>query len=99
MVCSVFDHLTNINIIIDPIVTPEHFAQTLIEDYNLVPTYHATKSIQDQLSDFKAHTVNYDGDKGNTLADLAVVTLEDVVMKGQLDDEGNGWWTMWRKCL
>lgn len=101
MVCSVFDHLTNMNVFIDPVVTPEHFAQTLIEDYNLAPTYHAiiTKSIQDQLSDFKAHTVNYDGDEGDTLADPAAVTLEDVVMKGRLDDEDNTWWTTWRKRL
>ncbi|KAF8335613.1 hypothetical protein F5887DRAFT_891932 [Amanita rubescens] len=43
----------------DLVVTPEHFAQILVEDYNLcylAPTYH-------QTSDFKAHTVNYDGDE------------------------------------
>lgn len=82
-------------------MTPEHFAQILIEDYNLAPTYHAiiTKSIQDQLSDFKAHTVNYDGDEGDNLADSAAVTLEDIVMKGRLDDEGNTWWRAWRKRL
>lgn len=101
MVCSVIDHLSNTNVFIDPVVTPEHFAQTLIEDYNLAPTYHAiiTKSIQDQLSDFKAHTVNYDGDEGENLADPAAVTLEDIVMKGRLDDEGNTWWRAWRKRL
>ncbi|KAF8341081.1 hypothetical protein F5887DRAFT_1076647 [Amanita rubescens] len=43
----------------DLVVTPEHFAQILVEDYNLcylALTYH-------QTSDFKAHTVNYDGDE------------------------------------
>ncbi|PFH53423.1 hypothetical protein AMATHDRAFT_1089 [Amanita thiersii Skay4041] len=85
----------------DPIVTPEHFAQTLVEDYNLAPSYHATitKSIQDQLSDFKAHSVNYDVDEGDQrVVDLDGVS-EDVVMKGRLDDESNAWWESWRKRL
>ncbi|KAF8653658.1 hypothetical protein AX16_003809 [Volvariella volvacea WC 439] len=52
----------------DPVVTPEIFAQTIVEDYNLAPNYHAviTKSIQDQLSDFKAHHVSYDNDTTTT---------------------------------
>ncbi|KAM6501110.1 SNF5 / SMARCB1 / INI1 domain containing protein [Amanita muscaria] len=85
----------------DPIVTPEHFAQTLIEDYNLAPSYHAiiTKSIQDQLSDYKAHTVNYDGDDSDAVVVQADTTLEDVALKGKLDDENSAWWEAWRKRL
>ncbi|KAG9313819.1 hypothetical protein JVU11DRAFT_6182 [Chiua virens] len=48
----------------DPVITPEMFAQTLVEDYSLAPTYHSviTKSIQEQLSDFKAHMASIDTD-------------------------------------
>lgn len=51
--------LWNLN---DPVITPEMFAQTLVEDYSLLPTYHSVivKSIQEQLSDFKAHMVDVD---------------------------------------
>ncbi|KAI6038612.1 SNF5-domain-containing protein [Pisolithus marmoratus] len=51
--------LWNLN---DPVITPEMFAQTLVEDYSLLPSYHGTivKSIQEQLSDFKAHMVDMD---------------------------------------
>ena len=85
----------------DPVITPEHFAQTLIEDYNLAPSYHAiiTKSIQDQLSDYKAHTVNYDGDEGDVPVVQAGADLEDVVLRGRLDDEDTVWWRSWRKRL
>lgn len=40
------------------------FAQTLVEDYALAPMYHSviTKSIQEQLSDFKAHVASIDTD-------------------------------------
>ena len=46
----------------DPVITPEMFAQTLIEDYALPYAYHTviTKSIQEQLSDFKAHVASID---------------------------------------
>lgn len=46
----------------DPVITPEMFAQTLVEDYSLSPTYHSVivKTIQEQLSDFKAHMVDMD---------------------------------------
>ncbi|EGO01043.1 hypothetical protein SERLA73DRAFT_29048, partial [Serpula lacrymans var. lacrymans S7.3] len=48
----------------DPIVTPEAFAQSIVDDYALAPSYHTTitKAIQDQLSDYKAHTTSFDGD-------------------------------------
>ena len=49
---------------LDPVITPEMFAQTLVEDYALAPAYHSviTKSIQEQLSDFKAHVASIDTD-------------------------------------
>lgn len=48
----------------DPVITPEHFAQTLVEDYALPQSYHGviTRAIQEQLSDFKAHIARVDGD-------------------------------------
>ncbi|KIK95677.1 hypothetical protein PAXRUDRAFT_140130 [Paxillus rubicundulus Ve08.2h10] len=48
----------------DPVITPEMFAQTLVEDYALASSYHSviTKSIQEQLSDFKAHIASVDAD-------------------------------------
>lgn len=51
--------LWNLN---DPVITPEMFAQTLVEDYSLLSSYHSVivKSIQEQLSDFKAHMVDMD---------------------------------------
>jgi SWI/SNF-related matrix-associated actin-dependent regulator of chromatin subfamily B protein 1 len=77
------------------VISPEHFAQTVVEDYNLAPTYHGviTKSIQDQLSDFRAHSANYDGDSW----DLAVT--EDTLRAGTLEGESAAWWSAWRKRL
>ncbi|EIW79898.1 hypothetical protein CONPUDRAFT_43119, partial [Coniophora puteana RWD-64-598 SS2] len=48
----------------DPVITPEHFAQTVVEDYALAQSYHGliTKSIQEQLSDYKAHTATLDAE-------------------------------------
>lgn len=59
------------SVTLDPVITPENFAQSVVEDYNLASNYHAiiTKSIQDQLSDFKAHHVNYDGDGADISAE------------------------------
>ncbi|KAH7907812.1 SNF5-domain-containing protein [Hygrophoropsis aurantiaca] len=56
----------------DPIITPELFAQTVVEDYALAPSYHSviTKSIQEQLSDYKAHVASVDRwDPSSTKAD------------------------------
>ena len=76
----------------DPVVTPEAFAQSVVEDYGLTPSYHAviTKSIQDQLSDFRIHSENPDGDFDE--ADVDIV-------KGELDEEDAAWWELWRKRL
>lgn len=78
----------------DPVVTPENFAQSLVDDYSLPSSYHAviTKSIQDQLSDFKAHSANYDGDTSD-------VATENVLEEGLLDEEDVAWWNLWRKRL
>jgi SWI/SNF-related matrix-associated actin-dependent regulator of chromatin subfamily B protein 1 len=73
---------------VDPVVTPENFAQSLIDDYHLPLNYHSviTKSIQDQLSDFKAHLSNPDDP-------------DDTVCNGELDDDDATWWESWRKRL
>ncbi|KAK0205137.1 hypothetical protein DFS33DRAFT_1427586 [Desarmillaria ectypa] len=79
----------------DPVITPENFAQTVVEDYNLSSSYHSViiKSIQDQLSDFKAHSTNYDGEGGDYVADDELGTLAT----GKLDEESALWWRKWRK--
>lgn len=79
----------------DPIVTPEHFAQSLVEDYNLSSNYHSviTRSIQEQLVDFKAHSNNYDGEGGD------YYSTEDTLQTGTLDDQHASWWEVWRGKL
>ncbi|KAF8180083.1 hypothetical protein BJ912DRAFT_635214 [Pholiota molesta] len=78
----------------DPVVTPELFAQTVVEDYNLAPSYHSVivKSIQDQLTDFRMHSTNYDGDGTELLDDEG-----QAVIKGTLDEEEAKWWEVWRR--
>ncbi|KIM36135.1 hypothetical protein M413DRAFT_320258 [Hebeloma cylindrosporum] len=80
----------------DPIVTPEAFAQSLIEDYALAPSYHSliAKSIHDQLSDFRAHSGNFDHE-GVELSDAA--GPDAAVIKGSLDECNAKWWALWRK--
>ncbi|KAF9444193.1 SNF5-domain-containing protein [Macrolepiota fuliginosa MF-IS2] len=80
----------------DPIVTPESFAQSIIDDYGLAPNYHSVivKSIQEQLSDFRAHSLNYDQDTGELVVDLK---NETPVLQGTLDDSQVKWWKSWRK--
>ncbi|KAJ7672593.1 SNF5-domain-containing protein [Mycena polygramma] len=79
----------------DPVISPEHFAQTVVEDYNLASSYHGviTKTIQDQLSDYRAHSANYDGDNW----DIAVP--EDTLRAGTLEGASAAWWSAWRKRL
>ncbi|KAJ8083139.1 SWI/SNF chromatin-remodeling complex subunit [Marasmius tenuissimus] len=83
----------------DPVVTPESFAQSLVEDYGLSNSYHSqiVKQIQDQLSDFKSHSPKYseDGDP------LPVPEYERAlaVCKGDLGKEESKWWERWRKRL
>ncbi|KAI0926467.1 hypothetical protein AcV7_005399 [Taiwanofungus camphoratus] len=77
----------------DPVITPEIFAQTIVDDYSLAPSYHSviTKAIQDQLSDFKAHSTTF-GEDGevNALVD------SDVILKGTLEEGDVAWWEAWR---
>ncbi|OCH92769.1 SNF5-domain-containing protein [Obba rivulosa] len=77
----------------DPVVTPEIFAQSVVEDYSLPSTYHAviTKSIQDQLSDFKAHSTTF-GEDG-----VAGTPDPEPVLKGTMEEEDAAWWEAWRK--
>ncbi|KAJ7496935.1 hypothetical protein FB451DRAFT_1017060 [Mycena latifolia] len=77
------------------VVSPEHFAQTVVEDYNLAPTYHSviTKAIQDQLSDYRAHSANYDGDSWD------ITVSDDTLRAGKLEGESAAWWYKWRKRL
>jgi SWI/SNF-related matrix-associated actin-dependent regulator of chromatin subfamily B protein 1 len=63
------------------------------------------KSINDQLSDFKAHSGLYDGD-GTELSSpiLGIVGVglkpgEDTLKQGTLDEENEKWWADWRKRL
>lgn len=91
----------------DPVVTPENFAQTVVEDYNLSANYHAVivKSINDQLSDFKAHSGLYDGDGAEASSPiLGIVGVglkpgEDTLKQGTLDEENEKWWAEWRNRL
>lgn len=99
------------NLFSDPIVTPEAFAQTIVEDYTLAPSYHniIVKAIQDQLSDFKAHSANYDGESGELLPSSPSLSTDhnnnddddiqdqNCPMRGLLDDESIAWWMTWRK--
>ncbi|KAF8178617.1 hypothetical protein K438DRAFT_1604964 [Mycena galopus ATCC 62051] len=77
------------------VVSPEHFAQTVVEDYNLSSVYHPVivKAIQDQLSDYRAHSPNYDGDSWN------IVRRNDTLRQGTLEGESAEWWCNWRKRL
>ena len=76
----------------DPIITPEIFAQSVVDDYALAPSYVAmiTKAIQDQLSDYKAHSNTF-GDDG-----VPQSPVEDVVMKGGMEGEEASWWEKWK---
>ena len=64
-----------------------------MDDYNLAPSYHAIiiKAIQDQLSDFKAHSTTF-GEDGDPQS-----PIEEVVVKGALADEDEKWWETWRE--
>lgn len=74
-------------LLLDPVITPEIFAQSIVDDYNLAPSYHSvvTKAIQDQLSDYKAHSATF-GEDG----------FDDTVLKGQIDDQDARWWDAWK---
>lgn len=99
---STLSNTQNIHTLADPIVTPEAFAQSMVEDYALAPSYHSVivKTIQDQLSDFKAHSANYDGESGELLSPSPSTDFNDNdqdPIRGLLDDESIAWWMTWRK--
>ncbi|KAJ3493671.1 hypothetical protein NLJ89_g10962 [Agrocybe chaxingu] len=75
----------------DPVVTPEAFAQSVVEDYGLASSYHSiiVKSIQDQLSDYNAHMANLDSHDHEGSG----------VIKGSLDEKETTWWEAWRRKL
>ena len=73
----------------DQVVTPEAFAQTVVDDYQLAPAYVATiaKQVADQLADFQAHQAD-EGDADD----------ESGPVHGRLDlgaDDAK-FWDMWR---
>ncbi|KAI0251835.1 hypothetical protein BJV78DRAFT_1207106 [Lactifluus subvellereus] len=74
----------------DPVITPEIFAQSLVDDYALAPNYLSViiKSVQDQLSDFQAHTT-----------DLAPDNEAESHLRGQFDEKETAWWDKWRREL
>ncbi|KAH8119635.1 hypothetical protein DFH11DRAFT_1501842, partial [Phellopilus nigrolimitatus] len=71
----------------DPIITPKVFAQSVIDDYGLSSSYHATitKSIQEQLAS----------------NDVSVVPTESTLeaARGTLQVPDAEWWASWRKRL
>ena len=77
---------------LDPIITPEIFAQSVVDDYSLAPSYHAiiTKSIQEQLSDYKVHSATF-GEDGVMIDDSQDIT------NGKISEEDTTWWEAWRK--
>ncbi|KAI0080412.1 SNF5-domain-containing protein [Panus rudis PR-1116 ss-1] len=79
----------------DPVITPEVFAQSIVDDYGLASSYHAiiTKSIQDQLSDYKAHSTTF-GEDGTLTG-----PEEDIIENGKLDEEDAAFWEEWRKVV
>jgi len=99
---SIPSNTQNTHTLADPIVTPEAFAQSMVEDYALAPSYHSVivKTIQDQLSDFKAHSANYDARAVNCYPHLrqrTTTTIFKIPIRGLLDDESIAWWMTWRK--
>ena len=96
MVCPLFSFIclnADDYLRIDPVITPEIFAQTIVDDYGLASSYHAiiTKAIQDQLSDYKAHSTTF-GEDGTPQSPVD----ETSVVVGALEDEEVKWWDGWR---
>lgn len=81
-------------------MTPEVFAQSVIDDYGLSSSYHSiiTKSIQEQLSDFKAHSALL-AETDSTPIDVDEEEVENRVLSGRFDDAEDEWWSTWRSKL
>ncbi|EPT01246.1 hypothetical protein FOMPIDRAFT_1120847 [Fomitopsis schrenkii] len=75
--------------------TPEIFAQSIVDDYTLPSSYHfvITKAIQDQLSDFKAHSTTF-GEDG-----VFVSSDTEDIQRGIIDNKEAEWWDAWRKAI
>ena len=84
----------------DPIVTPEAFAQSVVDDYGLPSSYHSviTKAIQEQLSDFKAHSAMV-AELETGIVDVDAIETEGPLLKGALEGDELQWWENWRKRL
>ncbi|KAJ7072654.1 SNF5-domain-containing protein [Mycena amicta] len=78
------------------IISPEEFAQSMVEDYSLPIMYHniIVKSIQEQLADYRLHSSKYDGDTWEI-----VQKEKDTLRAGKLDDESAAFWESWRNRL
>ena len=64
-----------------------------MDDYGLAPSYHAiiTKSVQEQLSDYKAHSTTFGEDGG-------MIDEPEEVLGGRIAaGEDAAWWHAWRK--
>jgi len=59
------------------------------------PTYHAiiVRSIQDQLSDYKAHSSSFDADSGDSVPE------KDVLLTGHLNEADAQWWESWKASV
>jgi SWI/SNF-related matrix-associated actin-dependent regulator of chromatin subfamily B protein 1 len=78
----------------------------VVEDYNLSPSYHAVivKSIQDQLSDFKAHSGLYDLDGAELSSPIAgsfaaALNEAGTPKRGSIEGDDEKWWANWRERL
>ncbi|EIN14518.1 SNF5-domain-containing protein [Punctularia strigosozonata HHB-11173 SS5] len=84
---------------VDPVVTPEAFAQSIVDDYQLPSSYQSTitKAIQEQLSDYQAHTSGGSNDHQDDEEKDEKVTgpARAGVLGG--DDRDSKWWEAWRK--
>jgi SWI/SNF-related matrix-associated actin-dependent regulator of chromatin subfamily B protein 1 len=93
----------------DAVVTPEAFAQTVVDDYQLAATYVSViaKQIQEQLADYQAHVVEEDdagagagaAPKGAGAGDTHAVgrAAEGELARGRLEGEEQRWWDAWRE--
>ena len=81
-------------------VTPEIFAQSLVDDYNLSSNYHhvITKSIQEQLADFHGQAFT-PADNAHSASDSRNEAGEETrgTLNGALDESEGRWWAKWRR--
>ena len=77
---------------VDPVITPEIFAQSLVDDYNLSSNYHnvIAKSIQEQLADFHGQSFSLTDPDG-------VHEERRATLNGALNESEARWWAKWRR--